>query len=121
MARTRRTSGDGTIRTRLSNSFVEALEADWQANKTAVIQALREQDVARYSELIGKLIVSEENAPVASDHSIPRNSDEIARYLLADHGLEHPDESAKARALVAYDTLLEALQSIADETIGPLQ
>ena len=118
MARTRRSSSDGTIRTRLSDSFIEALEADWQANKTDVIKTLREKDVARYSELIGKLIVSEENAPVVSDSSAPKDSRDIANLLLRDVGLDAPSDDDRQRALEAYDTLITQLEQIRNEAVG---
>ena len=114
----RRNNGEPTIRTKLSDSFVAALESDWQQNGSEVIKQLRESHVERYTELVGRIIVAEQNRAAAQpDTLMPTDSHGIAVKLLEDIGLTEPDDDACQRALVAYDSLISTLEQIRDDVL----
>jgi hypothetical protein len=108
----RKPSPQGTPRLRLSASFLESLERDFEKNKDAVIEALRKESPRAYAELLGSLVVTAD-PPEGGGLGDCKSMTDIGRRLLKSVGLAEPDEAAIQAAIEANDTFVARLQAIA--------
>jgi hypothetical protein len=102
----------GTARLRLSSSFVEALEKDFDKHGVEIIEALRRESPRAYAELVGRLIQTTD-APDGKGFKDCNSLADIGRRLLKSVGLPEPDEAAIQAAIEANDVFVARLQAIA--------
>jgi hypothetical protein len=107
----RKPSPQGTPRLRLSASFLESLERDFEKNKGAVIEALRKESPRAYAELLGRLVMTAD-PPEGGGLGDCKSMTDIGRRLLKSVGLAEPDEPAIQAAIEANDTFVARLQAI---------
>ena len=108
----RKPSPQGTPRLRLSASFLESLERDFEKNKDTVIEALRKESPRAYAELLGRLVMTAD-PPEGDGLGDCKSMTDIGRRLLKSVGLAEPDEAAIQAAIEANDTFVTRLQAIA--------
>jgi hypothetical protein len=107
----RKPSPQRTPRLRLSASFLESLERDFEKNKDAVIEALRKESPRAYAELLGRLVMTAD-PPEGGGLGDCKSMTDIGRRLLKSVGLAEPDEAAIQAAIEANDTFVARLQAI---------
>jgi hypothetical protein len=94
-----------SLRERLSQKFLEALEADFKIYRANVLERMRETHPERYAELAGKLIMTSEPRPDGFE---------------AEVGLDAPTDDQIAEAIKANDRLIVQLEAIRDKAQGGL-
>jgi hypothetical protein len=107
-------SGEPSLRERLSQSFLEALTADFAANGPAVIEKMRSTHPERYAELAAKLILSAEPPEKKEGFASDTSMEAVGRRLLKSVGLIEPDDAAIAAAIEANEAFIAKLESIRD-------
>jgi hypothetical protein len=108
----RKQSPQGTPRLRLSASFLERLERDFEKNKDAVIETLRKESPRAYAELVARLIQTTD-APDTKSFKDCNSMADIGRRLLESVGFREPDDASIQAAIEANDTFVARLQAIA--------
>jgi hypothetical protein len=100
------------MRDRLSGDLLQALTADFEANKHEVIQELRKSNPAKYAELIASLVRQAEPLPDPHALSTDDSTQDIGRKLLQSLGLPHPSQKAIEEAVAANDEFVAKLEEI---------
>jgi hypothetical protein len=106
-------ASETSLRTKLSQSFLETLEEDFRLYGKAVIEEMRQKDPTRYAELAGKLIMATEPPVNAVSFKEAGSLHEVAVRLLQSVGLHEPTEDAIEQAMEANSTFINTLQAIA--------
>jgi hypothetical protein len=106
----KRTSGEPSLRNKLSESYLRAFEADFAANGAVAIEKLRERNPAKYSEIASRLIAAVEPPvnPMAEANSIS----EIAVLLLQNAGISDPSPDESFQAIEAHDIFMATMERI---------
>jgi hypothetical protein len=104
------------IRDALTTKFIEELARDFAEHGKEIVEQVRKDAPAKYAELVLRLIPLEPRM-VESENPQPKNSREIAEHLLRDVGIFEPSNADCDAALVAYDTLIAALEDIAKRAL----
>jgi hypothetical protein len=107
-------SGEPSLRERLSQKFLEALEADFQLHGPTILERMRESHPERYAELAAKLIMSSEPQQNAKGLAAANSMEEVGRILLQQVGLPEPTAEEIEQAIQANDLFLEQLEAIKD-------
>ena len=95
-------TSEPSLRDRLTSQFIEALEKDWAAHGSSVIEAVREKAPAKYAELIARLAPAEPHVTGGQDDFCEcQTQEDIARKLLKDVGA--PDEGITGAFLFGID------------------
>jgi hypothetical protein len=102
-----------SLRTKLSQSFLETLEEDFRLYGKAVIEEMRQKDPTRYAELAGKLIMATEPPVNAISFKEAESLHEIAVRLLQSFGVREPDEDSIQQAMEANTAFIDRLTAIA--------
>src|SRR5262245_12080565 len=104
-----------STRDKLSSAFVEALEKDWAAHGSEVIQQIRLDNPVKYGELIARLIPLDTNLASTSNFSNCKSMEDIGRQLLLQVGVEEIaiTPSMIQAAIAANDDLVARLEQIA--------
>jgi hypothetical protein len=105
-------SGEPSLRERLSQKFLEALEADFQAYGTTVLEKMRESHPERYAELAAKMIMTAEPPQPAKGLAAANSMQEVGRILLQQVGLPEPTDEEIEEAIKANDVFLAQLEAI---------
>jgi|SRR6516162_1325481 hypothetical protein len=108
----RKPSSQGTPRIRLSASFLESLEKDFEKHRDEVIEALRKKSPRAYAELLGRLVMTADSPEGGGGFKNCQSMEDIGRRLLKSVGLPEPDEAAIQAAIEANDTFVARLQAI---------
>jgi hypothetical protein len=110
----RKPSPQGTPRLRLSASFLESLERDFEKNKDAVIESLRKESPRAYSELIARLVQTTD-APAENSFSKCNSMKEIGLRLLRSVGMQEAEitDELVDLAVIANDNFVARLEEIA--------
>jgi hypothetical protein len=108
----RKPSPQGTPRLRLSASFLESLERDFEKNKDAVIEALRKESPKSYAELIGRLIAASD-PPAENSFAKCDSMRSIGHRLLVSVGVSEPTDEMIDLACAANDVFIARLEEIA--------
>ena len=114
-ARSKPKAAEPSLRDKLGENFLRAIEADFAANGVEVIQQLRLKSPEKYAELAARLIAATEPPSGKNVWSECKSTEEIGRQLLLQVGAEEfsiTPEMIK-QALAANDTLIDTLASIA--------
>ena len=85
-------SSEPSLRDKLTEKFIEALEADWQQHGTEIIQRLREKHPERYADIVARLTTPIEPPPVPASFHAGMSQSDIALRMLRDLGV--PDGGA---------------------------
>src|SRR5262249_10396010 len=104
-----------SLRERLSQSFLEALEADFRLHGKGILEQMRQTHPERYAELAGKLIISAE--PLAKNDFASANSmEEIGIRLLEAIGISRDliTPNMIEQAIAAQSQFNEKLEQIAE-------
>jgi hypothetical protein len=107
----------GTPRIRLSASFLESLEKDFEKHRDEVIEALRKESPKAYAELLGRLIQTTD-APDTKGFKDCNGQRDIGLRLLVSMGMQEDkitDEQIDL-AIIANDRFLASLEEIAGTT-----
>jgi hypothetical protein len=107
-------SGDPSLREKLSQSFLEALTADFAANALSVIEKMRQTHPERYAELAGKLIMSAEPQQKAEGFAADTSMQAVGRRLLQSVGVIEPTDAEIEQAIMANDQFIARLEQIRD-------
>jgi hypothetical protein len=78
----------GSLRERLSQKFLEALEADFKVHGAIALEKMRESHPERYAELAGKLIMTTAEPDGPMDFSKCNTMEDIGLKLLQSTGLQ---------------------------------
>jgi hypothetical protein len=104
-----------SLRTKISQAFLQALEADFRLYGAGVIEAMRESDPTRYAELMGKVIMTAE-PPSQDSWEATKSMEDVARKLLREVGT--PDDwmtdAVVQAAIEANDNFIARLEEIRD-------
>jgi hypothetical protein len=115
MARKTNQSEQPNLRSKLSEAFVQAVEADFRAHGAGVIEQLRQKYPQHYAETVARLIVSTQEPSGPSDFSDCKTRHDIGIKLLRQVGL--PEDAITTdmaeRAATANDVLVDCLEEIA--------
>ena len=108
-------ASEPSLRDRLSANFLAAFQADFEANGAAVIEALRAESPAKYTEIAAKLIAAAEPPPDPNDFSKAKTIQDIGRGLLRQVGMADDDitDAMIDAAVEANNRLVDTLESIA--------
>jgi hypothetical protein len=117
-AKGKKTKVEPSLRTKLSQSYLEALEADFRLHGKAVIERMRERDPTRYAELAAKMIMTSEPPPDALDFSSANSMEEIGQRLLQSIGLAAPTEEEIEQALAENEKFVAGLEAIRAKAEG---
>src|SRR5262245_21615299 len=104
-----------SLRDKLSQSYLEAFQADFAANGVSLIEQLRNKSPDKYAEIAARLIAATEPRPnpdgIANANSLP----ELGMRLLRSVGMAEDaiSESAIEEALAANSRFITALEEIA--------
>jgi hypothetical protein len=111
-ARNSKTAGP-SLRDKLGENFLRAIQSDFEANGAAVIEQLRLKSPEKYTEIAARLIAATE--PPASNRPVPNSTWEIGKDLLMQIGVSEYDLSDEMieRAVTANSRLLDEVESIA--------
>jgi hypothetical protein len=107
-------SAEPSLRDKLSQKFLEALEADFAMYGAEVLTKMRETDPTRYAELAGKLIMSAEPPGPDVDFNKARSMHDMGRLLLKSVGLDDPSDEEVTCAIAANDAFVQRLEEIRD-------
>jgi hypothetical protein len=107
-------SGEPSLRERLLQKFLEALQEDFELYGKTVLEKMRESHPERYAELAAKMIMTAEPQQKADGFASDTSMEAVGRRLLQSVGMVEPDDAAIAAAIFANDRFLEALESIRD-------
>jgi hypothetical protein len=110
----RKKTGEPSLREKLSQSFLEALTADFAINGPAVIEKMRATHPERYAELAAKMIMTAEPQQKADGFASDTSMEAVGRRLLNSVGMVEPDGAAIEAAIAANDVFVAALESIRD-------
>ena len=113
-------SGEPSLREKLSQKFLEALEADFQLHGLTVLEKMRESSPERYAELAAKMIMSAEPPEQKDGFASDNSMEAIGRRLLKSVGLIEPDNTAIEAAIAANNRFIEQLEAIRDNALGGL-
>jgi hypothetical protein len=110
-----------SLRNRLSQSFLEALEADFKLHGAAAIEKMRASHPERYVELTGKSIMSTEPPLDKIDFKSAKSMPEIGLKLLQSVGLdEHAaTDDMIEQAIKTNDNFIAKLEAIRDCAQAP--
>jgi hypothetical protein len=109
-----------SLRDKLSQSFLETLEADFRAYGASVIETMRQTDPTRYAELAGKLIMSAEPPIKGIDFNDANSMEELGLKLLQSIGFSDPDEDSIQAAIKANNDFVAKLQAIRARAEGDI-
>jgi hypothetical protein len=104
-----------SLRTKLSQAFLEALEADFRLYGAGVIESMRASDPTRYAELMGKVIMTVE-PPSQDSWDQTKSVQDIARKLLREVGTDEDwmTDAVVEQAVKANDEFIARLEEIRD-------
>jgi hypothetical protein len=105
-------SGEPSLRERLSQRLLQALEADFEVHGVSVLERMRESSPERYCQLSAKLIMSAEPKQNPQGLAAATNSNEMGRIYLQQVGLLEPTDQQIEQAVAAVDELLARLEAI---------
>jgi hypothetical protein len=102
-----------SLRGKLSEHFLSALQADFEINGAEVIAQLRLKSPEKYAEIAARLIAATE--PSAKKGAEPNSVRDIGREMLMQVGVSEYDitDDMIEQALAANDRLVAELQTIA--------
>jgi hypothetical protein len=109
----RKPSPQGTPRLRLSASFLESLEKDFQAHRDEVIAALRKENPRAYAELLGRLVQTSD-PPAENSFKDCNSMRDIGHRLLVSVGVSEPSDDMIDLACAANDVFIATLEKIRD-------
>jgi hypothetical protein len=106
-------NAEPSLRGKLSEHFLSALQADFEINGAEVIAQLRLKSPEKYAEIAARLIASTE--PSANKRAEPTTVREIGVEMLMQVGCNEYDitDDMIEQALAANDRLVAELQTIA--------
>jgi hypothetical protein len=109
---------DASPRVKLSQAFMGALEADFEAHGIAAIEKLRERSPEKYCEISARLIATIE--PTKQDEA--QTLQDIGRGLLKAVGTSEDamSDAAVEEAIKANDVLRATLESIKAKAEGEI-
>jgi hypothetical protein len=115
----RKPSPQGTRRLRLSASFLETLEKDFEKHREEVIEALRKESPRAYAELLGRLVQTAD-PPAENSFKGCNSMREIGHRLLVSVGVSEPTDDMIELACAANDVFIASLEKIRDDNAGKL-
>jgi hypothetical protein len=110
----RKPSPQGTPRLRLSASFLESLEKDFEKHRDEVIEALRKESPRAYAELLGRLVMTAD-PPAENTFAKCDSMHDIGLRLLRSIGLTEPTDQQITLAIAANDVFIATLEKIRDD------
>jgi hypothetical protein len=114
----KRKKTEPSLRDKLSQKFVLALESDFEAHQSEVIERLREKHIDRYADLIVRLIAAREPESKPEGFASDKTMQEVGARLLQSVGIVEPTDSQIEQAILENDKFIQALELIRDT---PLQ
>ena len=88
--KTRKPKSGPSLRDKLSERFVLALESDFETHQDEVIKSLREKHIDRYADLIVRLIATREPESKPEGFAADKTMHEVGKRLLQSIGCEEP-------------------------------
>jgi hypothetical protein len=107
-------SGEPSLREKLSQKFLEALEADFQLHGLTVLEKMRESSPERYAELAAKMIMSAEPPEQKDGFASDNSMEAVGARLLQSVGLIEPTNEQIEAAIAANDEFIAKLEQIRD-------
>jgi hypothetical protein len=113
-------SAEPSLRDKLSENVLRAIEADFAENGVAAVELLRQKSPDRYCELAARLIAATEPKPDGFEQC--NSLQEIGVKLLKSVGLSEVEmnEDMIAQALEANNAFIAQLEAIRDQGLGEL-
>ena len=105
-------SAEPSLRDKLSAAYLEAFQADFAANGTAVIEQLRNKSPEKYAEIAARLIAATEPQPQQEGIAAANSMEDVGRRLLQGVGVPEPTDEQIAAAIKANDRFIEQLEAI---------
>jgi hypothetical protein len=102
------------LREKLSQKFLEALEADFQLHGLTVLEKMRESSPERYAELAAKMIMSAEPPEQKDGFASDNSMEAVGARLLQSVGLIEPTNEQIEAAIAANDEFIAKLEQIRD-------
>jgi hypothetical protein len=112
MKPSKKKSGEPTLREKLSQKFLEALEADFQLHGLAVLEKMRQTHPERYAELAAKMIMTAEPQQNQEGFGAAKAMKEIGMRLLQSVGVIEPTDEQIEQAIAANDEFIARLEEI---------
>jgi hypothetical protein len=112
-------SAEPSLRDKLSQAFLETLEADFRVYGATVIETMRQTDPTRYAELAGKLIMTAEPVSKGIDFNSANSMDELGLKLLQSIGFTAPSDEQIQQAIAANNAFIAKLEAIRDCASAP--
>src|SRR5262249_27662863 len=109
-------AGEPSLRNKLSQAFLEALEADFREYGNGVIETMRQKDPTRYAELAGKFILTAEQSPAGLDFKSAKSMQDIGKKLMQSVGMDERTITAEMvqAAIDANNEFIAQLEGIRD-------
>jgi hypothetical protein len=107
-------SAEPSLRERLSQKFLEALQEDFELYGKTVLEKMRESHPERYAELAAKMIMTAEPAEQKEGYAQAKSMKEIGMRLLQSIGVIEPTDEQVEEAIAANDVFVEQLEAIRD-------
>jgi hypothetical protein len=99
-------SGEPSLRKKLSQKFLQALQEDFELYGKTVLEKMRETHPERYAELAAKMIMT---AEPQQNPTGANSMQEIGMRLLQSIGVIEPTDSQIEAAIEANDRFIEQL------------
>jgi len=112
MARRRKSEGK-SLRDKLSQDLLAAVQNDFASNGVAAIEKLRQVSPAKYGELVSKLVAGTADPADPLSFKDCQSMTDIGRKLLLSVGYESPSDEAVTAAVEANDRFVAELEAIA--------
>jgi hypothetical protein len=110
-------TSEPSLRDKLSERFVFALESDFETHQSEVIKSLREKHIDRYADLIVRLIAAREPEQKPEGFAAANSLHDVGRRLLQQVGLPEPLDEQIAQAIEENDKFISALEAIRDSAL----
>jgi hypothetical protein len=111
MKPSKKKSGEPSLRERLSQKFLEALQ-DFELYGKTVLEKMRQTHPERYAELAAKMIMAAE--PPEKPDKLGNSMHDVGMRLLQQVGLVEPSEDDIQAAILANDRFISELEAIAN-------
>jgi hypothetical protein len=110
-------SGEPSLREKLSQKFLEALQEDFEVYGKSVLEKMRESHPERYAELAAKMIMAAEPPERKDGFGSDTSMEAVGRRLLQSIGVIEPTDSQIEQAIAANDEFIGQLEAIRDRAM----
>jgi hypothetical protein len=110
-----RKPSQGSPRAKLGADLITAFQRDFAENGNEVIERMRQEAPAKYTELAAKLIAPESDPPSPNSFKDAQSMHDIGLRLLRSIGVSEPSDAQITLAIAAI-VFISTLEKIRDDT-----